>query len=299
MSAESQITTLGDAEAGYEPLLDQPSDAQAPNNNYGRNRGYSRRTKLLVTVPCLVLLMLGASALGFLYRMGAFSHISRDVQIVNGTVTEPNTKLVFPVNRAITIDGQRRVQRLVGLFLKGKYVPQVDMTIRVFVLATYVDRKDARRIMGKFKNGAPSANNDKNAFGELIDVMSSGKFSITTEYRMVMTPPGTNMQDRWLGDLETLWKSYQVTEDNFKKLKSCFTTWFKQRGFQNKDNLFLEMSAKSETTKAINNGVTLSPICADRLFAKAVVTHELLENGELAVNLLPTLWNTEYDDFEE
>jgi hypothetical protein len=80
-----------------------------------------------------------------------------------------------------------------------------------------------------------------------------------------------------------------------QNLAGCFDTWFKKRGFKNKDMDFLEFNSKTKFTTAQSNDKKLGS-CKDPLFGKAIVTHEFLENGQLVADLLPTLWNKEYDD---
>jgi len=214
---------------------------------------------------------------------------------VNGTVTEPNTKLSFPVNRLTTLDGQNRVQRLIAVFLKTKHVPEIDASLHVFVEAIYVDRADARRELAKYRKGAPHAHQDDVNFAQFVDVVANGKMTVTIEYVMVMTTPGTQMHDHWIGSLVDLWQSWGATGDRLTSLKKCFSDWFLHTGFHNHDDIFIEFNSKSHFTKAIDNGKALEPTCTDAMFGRAIVEHEYFENGNLAADLLPTLWNTEYD----
>ena len=120
--------------------------------------------------------------------------------------------------------------------------------------------------------------------------------TFTFEYRMVMSPPGTHMHDGWLQDLVSLWQQYQLPQEEIANLKRCFSDWFLNRGFHNKDDIFIEISSRTKQTRAQVNGVPLKSVCTDPMFGRAVITHEFVENGVLAGDLLPTLWNTEYDD---
>jgi hypothetical protein len=149
---------------------------------------------------CFILfccILLGGFA--FLAHDGAFKKLTRDVRIVNGSVTEPNTHLSFPLNRPHLIDGTGGPQRLIGLFLKAKKVPGTEMTLHVFDLTLYVDREQGRKYLLKYKKGAPHAHNNRDSFLKFVDLIAGGQISFTGQYTMVMTAPGSHMHDEWKG----------------------------------------------------------------------------------------------------
>ena len=286
--------TSDESLVSYSPLLGDPVNS---NQSFCSQRLSNLKKKhLILGTISLTLLIIISAVLGYFIENGAFSHVSRDVRIVNGTVVEPNTKIAFPVNRPSTMDGTPRVQRLIGLFLKTKHVPQLDASLRLFVLAVYVDRLDGRRELVQYKNGAPHAHQETSQFEQFLKTISSGRVTVTAEYRMVMSPPGTQMHDHWLSDLVDLWKSYGATPERISTLKQCFSNWFLHHGFHNHDDIFIEYNSKSKATRATINGDDSLKPCADPFFGRAFVSHEFLENGNLAADLLPTLWNTEYDN---
>jgi hypothetical protein len=257
--------------------------------------GRGSRRLIFIGVPCFLLLTTLLALLGYFVNNGAFSKVSRDVRIVNGTVTEPNTRMVFPVNRP-TVGADGKVERLIGLLLKTRHIPQLEATLHIFALAIYVDRADARRELVRFKDGVPHPHQDSKQFQQFLNVISTEKITFTFEYRMVMSPPGTHMHDGWLQDLVSLWQQYQLPQERIATLKRCFSDWFLNRGFHNKDDIFIEISSRTKQTRAQVNGVPLKSVCTDPMFGRAIITHEFVENGVLAGDLLPTLWNTEYDD---
>jgi len=283
-----------DSLQSYTPLI---NGSEAPSNSWltSCQRGSVRRRQVLIGVPCIIIVMLACGVLGYFAMNGAFSKVTRDVRIVNGTVIEPNTKISFPVNRAVTMEGQQRVQRLIGVFLKTKHVPEIDASLHVFVEAAYVDRADGRRELAKYKRGAPHAHQDVREFNQFVDVVANGKITVTYEYVMVMTTPGTQMHDHWLANLVELWTNWGATADRVAALKKCFSDWFLLCGFHNHDDIYVEYNSKTRATRAMDNGKPLPPPCADPLYGRAIVSHEFYENGNLVADLLPTLWNTEYD----
>lgn len=247
----------------------------------------------LLSLGC-VLLLLVALVPAYLYKIGAFSHVSRDVRIVNGTVREPNTGHVFRVNLDVGLDSEFRPLRLVGVFLKTKHVPEIEATLRVFTLGVYVDRQQARRVLGRYKEGPPSVKS-KEEFARFVKVMSGGQVGVMAEYRLVMTVPGTQMLDHWIADLIAIWRAKLLEDKHVEALKNAFEGWFKDRGFHNHDVVKLEFSSRNLATYGLANKEKLTT-CPDPEMGYAFVQHEFRENGDLFVDLLPTLWNEEYDD---
>lgn len=241
--------------------------------------------------------MLASAVLGYFVNNGAFHHIVRDVRIINGSVIEPNTGIAVPVNRMHMLDGTPRPQRLIGVFLKTKHVPEIEATLHLFVLACYVDRQEGRMDLGRYRSGVPHPHQNDKEFNQFVDVIGSGKVTFTGEYRMVMSPPGTLMHDHWVSDLITIWRSFGLPEERVQALKGCFSDWFLRRGFHTKDDYFLEYNSRTKQTRPEANGESLHPqTCTDPMFGRAFIMHEFRENGNLPGDLLPTLWNTEYDD---
>ncbi|KAH9251030.1 hypothetical protein BASA81_011090 [Batrachochytrium salamandrivorans] len=254
-------------------------------------------------VGCLVLgvvLLVLISASIYLVNHGAFSKVRRDVRIVNGSVVEPNTKLVFPLHREVSLQNLPGPERLVGLFLKTKYVPEIHATMRVFALALYVDRTEGRQGLAQYeRDGCPNPKTSPAKFASFYQLLGAGKVTVTLEYRMVMSPPGGRMFDRWLADLIDLWLGYGANGARMAALEKCFTGWFKKVSFKNGDDDLIQVTSKSKVTYAKHNGQLLEP-CKDAWFGRAIIEHEFLENGNLLCDLLPTLWNKEYDqDGEE
>ena len=285
-------SSVNDAEDGYSSLLNESEPKRYCVNQ-------TRRRQICIGVPCILFVMLTCGVFGYFVSNGAFSKVTRDVRIVNGTVIEPNTKIPFPVNRAVTLDGEHRVQRLIGVFLKTKHVPEIDATMHVFVEAAYVDRAEGRLELARYRNGVPHMNQEDKAFKEFVDMIANGKTTVTYEYVMVMATPGTQMHDHWLDSLVDLWKGWNAPPERIVTLKSCFSAWFLHQGFHNHDEIFIEFNSRNKVSRCVDNGKPLNPPCNDPMFGRAIVTHELYENGNLVADLLPTLWNTEYDnDFE-
>lgn len=261
----------------------------------------NRRLKVALGMVVLLVAIVLGCGLVYLAMNGAFDSVVRDVRIVDGNVIEPNTKLSFPLNKAtMAVSGQERPQRLIGVFLKVRHVPELQASVHVFVLALYVDLKDGRRELSPFRGtrGVPDAHQSPREFQNFVDVMSSGRMSITGEYRMVMTTPGSRMMDSWLGSLVDLWTSYGLEQARIDKLRQCFIGWFARRGFKNHDVDILEWNNNNNNNRhpphatwAQSNEQVLKPVCADPMFGRAFISHELIENGNLAVDLLPTLWN--------
>lgn len=240
-------------------------------------------------------LLVVATILIYLAKTGAFKTVDRDVRIANGTVIEPNTKMVFPLHRATTLLGLPGPERIVGLLLKTKHVSQIHATLKVFVLGVYLDRTEARKVLLAYESrGCPKQAEQPEAFAQFVDLLSSAQVTVTFEYRMIMSPPGSTMYDAWLKDLVLLWESYGVDSQRMGELKQCFAGWYKTSKFKTNDVNLIQVTSKTKVTQATHNGNKLKP-CKDALFGKAIITHELLENGQLLLDLLPTLWNKEYD----
>lgn len=241
----------------------------------------------------VLLVLVGASA--YLIQHGAFSKVRRDVRIVNGSVVEPNTKLSFPLHRHASLQGLPGPERLVGLLLKTKYVPEIHATMRVFALALYVDRTEGRQGLAQYeREGCPNPKSSPAKFATFYQLLSGGKVTVTFEYRMVMSPPGGRMFDRWLGSLTDLWLGYGASGARMAALEKCFAGWFKKVSFKSGDDDLIQITSKSRVTYATHNGQLLEP-CKDAWFGRAIVEHEFLENGNLLCDLLPTLWNKDYD----
>jgi hypothetical protein len=302
---EEESVEEGNGTSSWSPLLSQESSESFSfpmdeNSQYPTTRrcchSQQRQRRWLIGLPCFLLFAVVATALGYLTSNGAFSKVTRDVRIVNGTVIEPNSHLAFVLNRRQMLDGTPRVQRLIGVFLKVKHVAEIDATLRVFALALYVDREDGRKELTKYKNGCPHQHQDEKNFERFVNLISNGKVGVTGEYRMVMSTPGTQMYDHWLKDLIVLWeKDYALPPERVEACRQCFYAWF-HNGFHNHDDFFLEYNSRTKFTKAYENGKHVPPACQDPMFGRAFIAHEFLENGQLAADLLPTLWNTEYDD---
>jgi len=284
------MSSMADTES---PLLNhEPHGNEIPP---GSIPCYKTKKFYFISIPCFLITLLAGMGTGYLIENGAFDKVTRDVRIVNGTVTEPNTHLVYKLNLPATLDGSRRPQRLIGLFLKVKHVPEIEANVHVFCLGIYVDRSEGRRELIKYKNGPPHSHRDPKGFEKFMQVISNGKVTFSGEYRMVMTTPGNYMHDRWLSGLVDVWKQYDIPPQRMESLKNCFSDWFLKRGFKNHDTVFMEFSSRTHFTQPKYNEEKL-PACQDPLFGKAFVMHEFLENGEIVVDLLPTLWNSEYDD---
>ena len=58
---------------------------------------------------------------------------------MNGTAEEPNFHLKYPVKLKYGLSPKKRELTLVGLGLKAKYVPELHATLKVFVMAIYMD----------------------------------------------------------------------------------------------------------------------------------------------------------------
>jgi len=265
------------------------------NGGGGVTSGRCSRCRLIGLSCGFFMCMMLGGVFGYFAHNGAFSHLTRDVRIVNGSVVEPNSHQSFPVNRQTLLDGAPRVQRLIGVYLKTKHVPELDATLRLFAFAFYVDRQEGRKELAKYRSGTPHVHQDSESFAAFIDAMTTGRLTVTGEYRMVMSPPGNQMHDHWLAELVKIWISYKLPEERIASLKQCFSSWFLRGGFHTHDDFLLEFSSKSHQTQLQFNKKLEEP-CMDPMFGKAFITHEFLENGNFPSDLLPTLWNTEYDD---
>lgn len=279
----------------WTPLIDDSSFSSYGPSTLDKCRSFCRRRKyLLCCAPSSLLVAFLIGVVVYLAHNGAFDHVTRDVRIVNGTVTEPNSHLKFPVNLPKTIDGQDRPQRLTGVFLKVKHVAEIDASMHVFVYGGYVDREEGRRFLASYKNGAPDAHRYPDKYAKLVDTISSGMITYTAEYRMVISTPGNQMHDHWLADLVATWKSLDATPERIEMLKKCFSDWFLNRGFHNHDVVIVEVSSRTQHTSGLYNAERLAP-CTDPLFGRGFIIHEFVEDENLIVDLLPTLWNKEYD----
>lgn len=257
-----------------------------------------RWMRLFGVVVCGILLLLILATVGFLYETGAFSKVVRDVRIVNGSVVEPNTHVVFPLERRTTLDGRAGPQRIVGTMMKVRHIPELHASLRIFALAMYVHREQARRVLKQFKSrGCPPEHEQPEAFARFRDLVASGEISVTFEYHMVFSSPGQYMQNDWLAELVDEWEHRGLESSRIEKLKQCFETWWTQRGFRKGDIDIVEFHSTSKNTMAESNGRILEPACADEEFGRGFITQQFFEQGgSFLTNLFPTLWNTEYDD---
>jgi hypothetical protein len=253
---------------------------------YWRNLAFGRKAAVLV---CLFVLVVFSSGAMYLSHTGAFDKVDRNIRIENGTAYEPNTGLAFPVLLKRALDGSPKTFHLIGVFLQARRVPEIEATLKVFVLAHYVEQEQGRKQLRKFRGKLPQKGTAQ--FTELVDTLSKGDMAVACEYRMLMSPPGSHMHDAWVGSLAKWWQARGLTSQHIEALSASFTSWFAH--FRNHDDFWWEfdnIQRPNGPTLVQFNAKNLKP-CADPEMGMALAAHELLENGALVLNLLPTLFD--------
>lgn len=267
------------------PPIDKPIATTPP--------AYSRTRIACFMVSALVAMFLLVT-LAYLAETGAFSKIDRDVRIVNGTVMEPNTHAIFPLQRPTTLLGQPGPERLAGVLLEA--VTKAHVSIKIFTMAFYVDRTEARKVLAKYrKSGVPDAKKDPVEFAEFIDVMSRGDFTFMVENRMLLTTPGTQFQDGLADAVEVFWKQTNSAAE-VKEMRSCLLAWFGGKQMHNGETYMYEYSTKTHAMRKSVNGKLAPNECKMPGFAQGYMKMQLTQYGNTFVNLMETLWNQEYDN---
>ena len=242
----------------------------------------------------LGLLMGAAASVGvgavYLADTGAFEKINRTVKFENGTAIEPNTQMRFPVVLKSSLDGSPRSFKLYSLFMQARHVPEIEATLRVFVLACYAEIEQGRKELKKFKHRVNPPDNHSPEFTEVVDILSSVRVSTTCNYRMLMSPPGSYMQSAWLNALIKWWQERGVAPERVQALSDAFTARFAH--FRNHDDFWWEfdnLAHPNGPTQARFNDKDFKAY-PDAELGAALTAHEPLENGNICLNLLPTFF---------
>ena len=104
------------------------------------------------------------------------------------------------------------------------------------------------------------------------------------------------MYDHWSSDLERIWlERFELPASRVKGLTTCFSDWFKKRGFHNHDDIYIEYSSKTQHTSVSFNHQVLDKVCDDEYFGRGMMVEDFFKDKDNLVDLLPTLWTTQYD----
>ena len=143
----------------------------------------------------------------------------------NGTVTEPNTGVVFPVYlkgpRGSTLDA-------IGVSLWVERIPlPLNPTVRVAAVCVYVEKNEGRRRLRAFKSRDPETDVEPKLASALEDAGMGEAF----RYVVASTPPGDVMISGWIKTLKERMAKHCAADqidglsDSFKNV---FTHSFKK-----------------------------------------------------------------------
>lgn len=277
--------------ASSEPLLEGDMEiGQAVPPQLPLARRNKQRLACYSAVGLIIVLIL--LCIGYLAMIGAFDPIDHDVRIMNGTVTEPNTHQVFPLQRSATLLGLKQIQRLIGVSIET--VTKAHVSIKIFAMAMYVDRTEARKQLAKYRKGVPDAKHAE--FAQFLSIFTRGDLTFMIEQRMLIAAPGTRFQDGMADTLTEYWKQYNCTVSEVKDMRTCFVTWFEAKSVHAGETYMFEYSAKTRAMRKAVNGKLAGNECKQPKFAQGFIAMQLSEYSNGYVNLLETLWDQRYDN---
>lgn len=254
---------------------------------------YRPRLVCYTLLSLLALFVFGT--LGYLFQNGAFHKIDDNpAGVVNGTVVEPNSHESFPIQLPKTLLGLPGPERLMGVYLTLASLGHVNM--RVTASGLYFDRNEARRQLVAFrKSGLPSPKTSPEEFTKFIQL--AGALTFRFELRLLMSTPGTQLQDSWVDLLANEWAKLGASKQEVVENRQCFLSWFASKSGTHKgDKIVIEYCAKTKAMRMERNGKVMPGECKHPVMGTGLLQLELGNRDRLAY-LLPLLWDTQYDKY--
>lgn len=170
------------------------------------------------------------------------------------------------------------------------------VNVKVMTSAIYVDRTEARSRLQPFrKSGLPSAETQPSEFERFMAAIE--QVTMRFEMRMLMSIPGSQMQEGWVKLLVEEWAQLGATTEETKQMRQCFLGWFSTHTSTHKgDKYVVECSAKTKSCRFQINNNLVPGECKHARFGLGIFQIEFASRPKLAY-LLPTLWDTQFDRF--